>query len=165
MFFGKPIVRCMLSKMHLHHLQRIMFAKGMSKPLQVDEVSRKRAAEDFEEEHKVKMARVGIKEIEQMQSMEVDEEVEEDQTDVDTSENPPHKILFVKNIPTDANADMLKHLFQQYAGFVELRSVPSKPDMAFVEFKTAQAAMSARGVVDKFNITSTAALDVTYAKQ
>lgn len=54
----------------------------------------------------------------------------------------PNHILFVQGLPTNISkdgqpgvvADILKELFAHFAGFVEVRSVPGKNDIAFVEF-------------------------------
>jgi hypothetical protein len=40
------------------------------------------------------------------------QEIEQDDTSNDM--NPPHKILFIQNIPRDVNEEMLRHLFMQY---------------------------------------------------
>ncbi|PXF47964.1 U2 small nuclear ribonucleoprotein B'' [Gracilariopsis chorda] len=60
----------------------------------------------------------------------------------------PNRILFVQNIPTalDKHAkkelvsDVLSDLFARFAGFVEVRSVPGKHTIAFVEFSSEQEA-------------------------
>ena len=48
---------------------------------------------------------------------------------------PPHKILFVQNLPAETTAAMLALLFQQYGGYVETRMVEARPGIAFVEFE------------------------------
>jgi RNA recognition motif-containing protein len=50
---------------------------------------------------------------------------------------PPNKILFAEHLPEDATegaAALLSDLFARFAGFVEVRPVPGKRDIAFVEF-------------------------------
>lgn len=65
----------------------------------------------------------------------------------------PNKILFVTNLPEETNEMMLRVLFQQYVyipydyitmmssfyrfpGFREVRLVPGRSDIAFVEYET-----------------------------
>lgn len=68
---------------------------------------------------------------------------------------PPNNILFVEAVPhsviaegqTVAGADALRELFARFAGFIEVRSVPGKDDIAFVEFTTdADAAVAMSGL-------------------
>jgi hypothetical protein len=47
---------------------------------------------------------------------------------------PPNSILFVENLPEQANDKMLAALFSQYPFFKEVRMVPGKR-VAFVEFE------------------------------
>lgn len=42
-------------------------------------------------------------------------------------ENIPNKKLFVKNLPHSTTSDMLKMLFEQFPGFVEVTMVEAKP--------------------------------------
>lgn len=55
-------------------------------------------------------------------------------------------------------------LFSQYAGFKEVRLVPGKTDIAFVEFDTEHSASVARGVLDGFKVTPKDKMTVSYAK-
>ncbi|CAI8026973.1 U1 small nuclear ribonucleoprotein A [Geodia barretti] len=48
----------------------------------------------------------------------------------------PNKILFVTNLPEETNEMMLRVLFQQFPGFREVRLVPGRSDIAFVEYET-----------------------------
>ncbi|KAK2510670.1 hypothetical protein Q9233_017535, partial [Columba guinea] len=50
------------------------------------------------------------------------------------SENPPNHILFLTNLPEETNELMLSMLFNQFPGFKEVRLVPGRHDIAFVEF-------------------------------
>jgi hypothetical protein len=47
---------------------------------------------------------------------------------------PPNKILFLQNLPTDVQQEQLLALFGQYPGLAEVRMIPTKKDIAFVEF-------------------------------
>lgn len=69
---------------------------------------------------------------------------------------PPNNILFVENVPAKAynedgdevtGAESLKGLFARFSGFLEVRSVPGKDDIAFVEYSTdADAAVAMSGL-------------------
>ncbi|KAJ2908443.1 U2 small nuclear ribonucleoprotein B'', partial [Coemansia aciculifera] len=56
----------------------------------------------------------------------------------------PSATLFVTNLPDTVSVGMLSGLFQQYAGFREVRAVPGRGDMAFVDYQSADAAAAAR---------------------
>ncbi|KAJ2358094.1 hypothetical protein GGF43_001049 [Coemansia sp. RSA 2618] len=51
-------------------------------------------------------------------------------------EEVPNKILFLQGLPRDVRAADIESVFAAYAGFVEVRWVAVKPDVAFVEFET-----------------------------
>ncbi|KAJ1812392.1 hypothetical protein LPJ75_003672, partial [Coemansia sp. RSA 2598] len=56
----------------------------------------------------------------------------------------PSPTLFVTNLPKNVSAKTLTGLFQQYSGFREVRQVPGKKDIAFVDYNTIEAAAAAR---------------------
>eukprot|EP00283_Hemiselmis_rufescens_P010131 CAMPEP_0173432582 /NCGR_PEP_ID=MMETSP1357-20121228/10331_1 /TAXON_ID=77926 /ORGANISM="Hemiselmis rufescens, Strain PCC563" /LENGTH=268 /DNA_ID=CAMNT_0014397199 /DNA_START=86 /DNA_END=890 /DNA_ORIENTATION=+ len=47
----------------------------------------------------------------------------------------PHPILFLENVPHSADSDSVAELFRQYMGFKEVRMIPSRPGLSFVEFE------------------------------
>merc|ERR1712038_1071362 len=53
-----------------------------------------------------------------------------------SSNVPPNEILFVTNLPEETNEMMLGMLFNQFPGFKEVRLVPGRADIAFVEFES-----------------------------
>lgn len=57
---------------------------------------------------------------------------------------PPNKILFVQNLPETVTRDALEHLFKQYPGFSEVRTVPAKKSIAFVEYEDEASSSAAR---------------------
>uniref|UniRef100_A0A665STW9 RRM domain-containing protein n=1 Tax=Echeneis naucrates TaxID=173247 RepID=A0A665STW9_ECHNA len=91
------------------------------------------------------------------------------QTDVDLSpqvpDNPPNYILFLSNLPEETNEMMLSMLFNQFPGFKEVRLVPGKHDIAFVEFESESQAGVAKDALQGFRITATCAMKITYAKK
>jgi RNA recognition motif-containing protein len=46
----------------------------------------------------------------------------------------PNKVLLVTNIPSSIGEEQLFSHFNKYVGMVEVRMVPSRPDIAFVEY-------------------------------
>ncbi|KAF1788090.1 Glutamyl/glutaminyl-tRNA synthetase, class Ib, alpha-bundle domain [Phytophthora cactorum] len=79
-------------------------------------------------------------------------------------QNMPNKILFLEELPESCNKEMLGVLFKQYQGFKEVRMVPGKKGLAFVEFgDEAQAAIALQGLFG-FKLTPTDVLKVSFAK-
>ncbi|KAJ3614123.1 hypothetical protein NHX12_017699 [Muraenolepis orangiensis] len=80
-------------------------------------------------------------------------------------DNPPNCILFLNNLPEETNEMMLSMLFNQFPGFKEVRLVPGKHDIAFVEFESEELAGVAKDALQGFRITATCAMKITYAKK
>ncbi|XP_075719215.1 U2 small nuclear ribonucleoprotein B'' isoform X2 [Rhinoderma darwinii] len=80
-------------------------------------------------------------------------------------DNPPNYILFLNNLPEETNEMMLSMLFNQFPGFKEVRLVPGRHDIAFVEFENETQAGSARDALQGFKITPSHAMKITYAKK
>ena len=57
---------------------------------------------------------------------------------------PPNKILFVRNLPDDYDVEGLTGLFGRFEGFREVRLVPGRKGIAFVEYETEAGAISAK---------------------
>jgi len=77
---------------------------------------------------------------------------------------PPNTTLFLRDLPDDTDADTLSGLFGRFDGFKEVRMVPGRRGIAFVEFETLEGAISAKegmgGMVLGDNIVK-----VTYQRQ
>jgi RNA recognition motif-containing protein len=86
------------------------------------------------------------------------EEVEEAPTD-------PNKILFVQGLPAAFPKMALQMLFQQYPGLAEVRDVPGKDGIAFVEFADEMQATVAMNGLQGFKVTSDDHIRITYAKK
>uniref|UniRef100_A0A672S704 U2 small nuclear ribonucleoprotein B''-like n=2 Tax=Sinocyclocheilus grahami TaxID=75366 RepID=A0A672S704_SINGR len=84
---------------------------------------------------------------------------------VQVPDNPPNYILFLNNLPEETNEMMLSMLFNQFPGFKEVRLVPGKHDIAFVEFESEAQAGVAKDALQGFRITATCAMKITYAKK
>ncbi|RUS16860.1 RNA-binding domain-containing protein [Endogone sp. FLAS-F59071] len=78
---------------------------------------------------------------------------------------PPNKILFLQNLPDGTTDAMLATLFQQYPGFREVRMVPGKTGIAFVEYDAEPQATVAKDNLNGFQISPTHQVKVTFAKK
>ncbi|CAG8437401.1 15526_t:CDS:2 [Funneliformis caledonium] len=72
-----------------------------------------------------------------------------------------NRILYIQNLPPDVTDEMLSFLFQQY----EVRLVPGKSDIAFVEYEADHQAAVAKDVLDGFKITHDKEMKVTFSKR
>lgn len=77
----------------------------------------------------------------------------------------PNKILFLQNLLTETSESMLAMLFKAYPGFKEVRMVPGKSDIAFVEYENETQAMTAMEQLNNFKLTPTQPMKITYAKK
>ncbi|KAL7268067.1 hypothetical protein RUND412_009324 [Rhizina undulata] len=57
---------------------------------------------------------------------------------------PPNTTLFVQNLPDDADSDSLTAMFGRFDGFKEVRMVPGRKGIAFVEFEQLEGAIGAK---------------------
>jgi len=78
---------------------------------------------------------------------------------------PPNNIVFVENLPEQVNEMMLSMLFQQFPGFKEVRLVPGKKGIAFVEFDNEVQAGVAMEGLQHFKITPENLMVISFAKK
>lgn len=57
---------------------------------------------------------------------------------------PPNKILFVQNLPDNYDVDSLTSIFGRFQGFREVRLVPGRTGIAFVEYEEDKGAIDAK---------------------
>jgi RNA recognition motif-containing protein len=57
---------------------------------------------------------------------------------------PPNKILFLRDLPDSYDADGLSRIFSRFEGFKEVRMVPGRAGIAFVEYEAEAGAISAK---------------------
>jgi U2 small nuclear ribonucleoprotein B'' len=57
---------------------------------------------------------------------------------------PPNKVLFIQNLPDSATREQLVQIYGQFEGFREVRMVPGRKGIAFVEYDTEGQAGLAR---------------------
>jgi U2 small nuclear ribonucleoprotein B'' len=79
-----------------------------------------------------------------------------------TPNSPPFRILLAQNLPAECNEMMLGMLFQQYAGYREIRM--PRPGLAFVEFETDEQATIALTALHGFKLTPKDLLNLSYSK-
>lgn len=57
---------------------------------------------------------------------------------------PPNKILFLRDLPETYDVDSLSTIFSRFEGFREVRMVPGRKGIAFVEYEAESGAISAK---------------------
>lgn len=79
---------------------------------------------------------------------------------------PPNKILFVQNLPDGYDIDALSAIFGRFEGFREVRLVPGRKGIAFVEYEAETGAITAKENVAGMTLGSENQLiKVTYQRQ
>ncbi|OCK80139.1 RNA-binding domain-containing protein [Lepidopterella palustris CBS 459.81] len=79
---------------------------------------------------------------------------------------PPNKILFVQNLPDDYDVDALTAIFSRFSGFKEVRLVPGRKGLAFVEYDAEQGAISAKESTSNMPLgDESKPMKVTYQRQ
>ncbi|EED23258.1 U1 small nuclear ribonucleoprotein, putative [Talaromyces stipitatus ATCC 10500] len=79
---------------------------------------------------------------------------------------PPNKILFLRELPEDADSDMLAGIFGRFEGFREVRLVPGRKGIAFVEYENEAGAISAKEATSGMPMGPNAKpIRVTYQRQ
>ncbi|CEO95460.1 RRM domain-containing protein [Plasmodiophora brassicae] len=78
---------------------------------------------------------------------------------------PPNPILFVQNLPTTVTEGAVAALFEQYRGYREVRLIPQKPGIAFVEFEDEFASGQAMEALQGFKFTPVNPLTISFAKK
>ncbi|CAA9998019.1 unnamed protein product [Nesidiocoris tenuis] len=80
-------------------------------------------------------------------------------------EQPPNSILFLTNLPEETTDMMLSMLFNQFPGFKEVRLVPNRHDIAFVEFENENQSAHAKMALNGFKLTKEHFMKITFAKK
>jgi len=83
---------------------------------------------------------------------------------VEVEQVPPSNRLFVQNLPEECPELALSVLFQRFPGYKEVRMVPGKKGIAFVEFSTDVEAGVAMTGLQLFKITPEHMMQISYAK-
>ena len=74
---------------------------------------------------------------------------------------PPNKILFLQNLPETVTKDQLNGLFSQHPNLHEVRLVPSKKDIAFVEYLDEGSATVAKDALHNYKLDGENKIKVT----
>ncbi|KAM0279816.1 hypothetical protein ACHAQH_004367 [Verticillium albo-atrum] len=78
---------------------------------------------------------------------------------------PPNKILFVQNLPEDYDIEALTGIFGRFDGFREVRLVPGRRGIAFVEYDGEQGAITAKENTAGMMLGESNTIKVTYQRQ
>ncbi|THC97957.1 hypothetical protein EYZ11_002594 [Aspergillus tanneri] len=79
---------------------------------------------------------------------------------------PPNKILFLRDLPDSADQDSLTAVFGRFEGFQEVRLVPGRKGIAFVEYENESGAISAKEATSGMPMGSEGKpIRVTYQRQ
>jgi RNA recognition motif-containing protein len=78
---------------------------------------------------------------------------------------PPNKILFLQNLPESVTKDQLNALFSQYPNLHEVRLVPSKKDIAFVEYLDEGSATVAKDALHNYKLDGENKIKITFARK
>ena len=77
---------------------------------------------------------------------------------------PPNKTLFLRELPEDYGKDNIAMIFSRFPGFNEVRTVPGRNGIAFVEYENEEGAISAKEATAGMMLEGKA-MRVTYQKQ
>ncbi|KIM49511.1 hypothetical protein M413DRAFT_438695 [Hebeloma cylindrosporum] len=78
---------------------------------------------------------------------------------------PPNKILFLQNLPESVTKDQLLTLFSQYPNLHEVRLIPTKRDIAFVEFLDEGSAGVAKDALHNYKLDGENKIKITFARK
>ncbi|KAI3626023.1 hypothetical protein CBS9595_001384 [Malassezia furfur] len=77
---------------------------------------------------------------------------------------PPNKILFLQQIPSTTTRDDLEKLFGAYPNLLEVRTIPGRSDIAFVEYNDIPSGVQAREATNGYAMPNGERLKVSYAR-
>ncbi|KAF8655384.1 hypothetical protein AX16_003081 [Volvariella volvacea WC 439] len=78
---------------------------------------------------------------------------------------PPNKILFLQNLPENVTKDQLTALFSQYPNLYEVRLIPTKKDIAFVEYMDEGSATVAKDALHNYKLDGENKIKITFARK
>lgn len=78
---------------------------------------------------------------------------------------PPNAILFIQNLPTGITKEKLEEVFGQYPNLAEIRTIPAKPDIAFVEYMDEASSAIAKDALNDYHIEQDKPIKVTFARK
>lgn len=161
-FMGKQIV--------VTYARELSDAAGSPKLGGDSDLTRKKRAAKRKEESAAKKAR--LDETPKPEEPEIKPTPDEPPPQIPAA--PPNRILFLQNLPGKitvdgkdvSKAEGLSDLFTRFSGFVEVRMVPGKEDIAFVEFSSeAESAVALGGLQGHLVGTPQQPLNISFAKK
>ena len=79
---------------------------------------------------------------------------------------PPNKILFLRDLPESYDQEGLSRIFSRFEGFREVRMVPGRKGIAFVEYEAEAGAISAKEATSGMQLGDEGkGIRVTYQRQ
>ncbi|KAG7092908.1 hypothetical protein E1B28_009213 [Marasmius oreades] len=78
---------------------------------------------------------------------------------------PPNKILFLQNLPETVTKDQLMGLFSQYPNLHEVRLIPTKKDIAFVEYMDDASSTVAKDALHNYKLDGEHKIKITFARK
>ena len=73
-------------------------------------------------------------------------------------------MLFLRELPEDYGKDMLTAIWRRFPGFKEVRVVPGRKGIAFVEYQDEEGAVQAKEATESMTLGDKA-IRVTYQRQ
>lgn len=78
---------------------------------------------------------------------------------------PPNNILFLQKLPETITQQQLVDLFQRYPGFREVRMIPTKKSIAFVEYDNELQSATAKAELSGHSFGPDQEMKVTFARK
>jgi len=79
---------------------------------------------------------------------------------------PPNRVLFVQNLPVETiTEEVLQELFGQHPNLMDIRTVPTKKDIAFVEYADEDSATKAKDALHNYKVDGETKIKITYARK
>lgn len=78
---------------------------------------------------------------------------------------PLNKILFLQNLPETVTKDQLTSLFSQYPNLYEVCMIPTKKDIAFLEYVDEGSATVAKDALHNYKLDGENKIKITFARK
>ena len=78
---------------------------------------------------------------------------------------PPNNILFLQNLPETTSQEQIEELFKAYPGFKEVRMIPTKKSIAFVEYETDIQSTAAKTGLANYTFGPDHPIRITFARK
>ncbi|KAI9497867.1 hypothetical protein BDB00DRAFT_755736 [Zychaea mexicana] len=78
---------------------------------------------------------------------------------------PPNNILFLQNLPETVTQEQIQDLFKAYPGFKEVRMIPTKKSIAFVEYESEMQSGAAKSGLAGYSFGPDHPMRVTFARK